>query len=1123
MRKNKILLGLLFVVLCLFGFACGEKKFNVKFVNEGVEVKTLVVKENAVLIAADFPSVSKEGYDLKGWFYDSDGSEKYTSQKITGDITLTALWDKKVIEITITFVDDGSDTTIKMSAGNAITEFPNAVKAAYKLDGWYYDDEYVTKYNNEVVGEDTTLYAKWVTDPDYGKITVTYNNEGEETTEKLKSGTAITSIAAPTKYGYTLKGWYYEDTFATKYTNQKLSQNTTLYACWEKAKFTVTFYIDEDSTKVSVVYEATVEKPTEPSKPGYDFEGWYFGDPAEKWEFNNQILEDVILTAVFTAHTDTGYKVKHYVQDLTTLDFELRSTDIFSGTTDTTVTVQPNTYTGYMTEYETYDGVILGDGSLVIEIRYIEWSITYKYELNGGNFTYKTRMEMTLDFINDYNTALGKSWTFANFPRASMSEINMHTFFFNETYRSKWEWIPMYLAEVGASTNKTSCADFLKSKTVADFTKISGNWIYAFAYEVRGFVLGIKHDANPLWVSADYSTEALGNGFWPTFIEQKEKTSFSGAKTEVTLATEVYKEGYSFDGWYLTPDFSGSPVTKISDKATLYAKWEETNPVTGIEFVSPISTLAKFATHQLEINVLPADTYNKKVSYKTSNPEILSVSDTGLVTANNAGKATITVTTYNGKITKTIEIEVIAGDDINVSFESGYNGTLKVNGAVDMTIAGVNGYSASTFVFKSVDPTIASIDANGKITGLAIGSATIEVALASAPSNALLTFIVTVIDTPESDKVSELLSILINASRPVIETLNVKLMYDNYSGYQQYYASTYGSVNLYLFDNLVIDSTTYLIDPTVNTIKTSGLKSSTEFITVHDTASIAAGLAAHGVTWANTNSSTSIHFTVGDKGVIQDMDTKYTAHHAADGTSVSFKWSDTGIAANGNTNPVIDINTGGYYTINGEQSSIKATTGPNGQILDKSYFVDLGPSWKIGTDGKYYLGNTHFANKEITRGVIGSYGGNLNSTGIEMCVNKDGDIYDTWQRTAKLVSKLLVDHQLDSNRVKQHNNFSGKNCPQSLRAANYWSTFMEMVDLEYLVRTQYSDATIKLISDDTTILSNTGRIVSQPLTTKSVSYTLSVKIGSTTKTVKLSAVVPGTSSWNLLNGMFPTR
>ena len=97
-------------------------------------------------------------------------------------------------------------------------------------------------------------------------------------------------------------------------------------------------------------------------------------------------------------------------------------------------------------------------------------------------------------------------------------------------------------------------------------------------------------------------------------------------------------------------------------------------------------------------------------------------------------------------------------------------------------------------------------------------------------------------------------------------------------------------------------------------------------------------------------------------------------------------------------------------------------------------------------NGKYYIGNTLYSE---TYNKIGNFGGNFNSIGIESCVNKGSDIYLTWQKTAKLVAKLMDEHNFDIDRIVQHHYFSGKNCPQTMRNDGYWEHFLSLVEVEY--------------------------------------------------------------------------
>ena len=78
----------------------------------------------------------------------------------------------------------------------------------------------------------------------------------------------------------------------------------------------------------------------------------------------------------------------------------------------------------------------------------------------------------------------------------------------------------------------------------------------------------------------------------------------------------------------------------------------------------------------------------------------------------------------------------------------------------------------------------------------------------------------------------------------------------------------------------------------------------------------------------------------------------------------------------------------------------------------------------------------------------GKGNGNLNSIGIEMCVNSDGDYKKTVQNTADLVQKLMKDLNIPLKNVVQHNKWSGKDCPKELRKGKdgiTWDDFKNMI------------------------------------------------------------------------------
>jgi hypothetical protein len=107
---------------------------------------------------------------------------------------------------------------------------------------------------------------------------------------------------------------------------------------------------------------------------------------------------------------------------------------------------------------------------------------------------------------------------------------------------------------------------------------------------------------------------------------------------------------------------------KIKAKATTNSgKWNITGvvnvlsnkgiKVTGVSILPGSVSFEQFRTKQLEFAIAPADAEIKTVTWISNKPEVVSISNTGLITAVSAGSATITVTTVEGN--KTAKCSVI--------------------------------------------------------------------------------------------------------------------------------------------------------------------------------------------------------------------------------------------------------------------------------------------------------------------------------------------------------------------------------------------------------------------------------------------------------------------------------
>ena len=154
-------------------------------------------------------------------------------------------------------------------------------------------------------------------------------------------------------------------------------------------------------------------------------------------------------------------------------------------------------------------------------------------------------------------------------------------------------------------------------------------------------------------------------------------------------------------------------------------------------------------------------------------------------------------------------------------------------------------------------------------------------------------------------------------------------------------------------------------------------------------------------------------------------------------------------------------------------------------------------------DGSHVFGDTYY-NTSFGAWSIG--GGNRNGIGIESCINNGVDYTVVMRKLAKLVSELLIQFNLGIDRVKQHNAFSGKNCPQVMRENNRWEEFLILVQLEYFAKTQLKDVKFEW-TPKTDNIDVTGRVKNPKLTGEKVAYEVKVTYKGEVKTFSYENVI----------------
>lgn len=853
-----------------------------------------------------------------------------------------------------------------------------------------------------------------------------------------------------------------------------------------------------------------------PYRPYYVFEGWY--DNPELTGNPVKVIEsDCTLYAKWSKQTVT---LTYVIGDV---DATIDQPEVLVHVSDSFDLVTPT----YDDRYLKFNGWYLEPEciNLVTKVNeytnsdlmvYASWTeidgYTINYVLNGGSLIYEDRDALLADFLKDYNEAMGKSYqTTADIPTGAFADIDYHTFFTKvlsdgTNIRGKWLWLAEYLLELSKRDLASNNCNVLGLTALINNNAYTGDATYGLSYAFRAFLIGTTIRPGSSYSSVDHSIYENAHGFWDK-LSAAENTEYLNNKGTVTLPT-AYLENYKFVGWYTNPEFTGEVVTTVEDTITVYAKFVEATPVESVSIDNKITELKRYETYQLEWSINPSNANIQAVKFESSDTSVATVDNKGLITAVSNGTVTIKMTSLSpsGK-TDEFTFEVYSPDHFDINYET--NSYVEIGKSILLLADYVKrDGSKVNLVWSSLTPEIASVDA-GAVTGLKAGQAVIRVALAD-DANIYQDFVVTVLDSNLSDALKYVLS---------AHESNAFLSYDLGigAGTPAYYRDIVGSVSKLLYNEPLTINDQYYATANANEKNHGGKMSSIEFITVHYTGNMAKGsTASANANYFATNTSTSIHYVTGNDGVFSVLDDSYVAYHAGDGTSVKFEWFPTGVTYKDGdpVYPVFGITANSKFSINGTETTIsvpEGTIAATKKVTDSKWINDMGLAFKI-VDGQYYMGTTWWCYSQVAEGRICSKGGNLNSIGIESAVNPESNLWYTWQRTAQLVAKLMLENDLDITRVKGHHFYSAKDCPQPLleNDLEIWWKFIEMVEHEYDMLTKYKDYQFTFELDtETTAVNNNGRVVEQPLYTEVVTYTVTIDNGTTSETITLSTIVEG--------------
>ena len=124
----------------------------------------------------------------------------------------------------------------------------------------------------------------------------------------------------------------------------------------------------------------------------------------------------------------------------------------------------------------------------------------------------------------------------------------------------------------------------------------------------------------------------------------------------------------------------------------------------------------------------------------------------------------------------------------------------------------------------------------------------------------------------------------------------------------------------------------------------------------------------------------------------------------------------------------------------------------------KAHATLLKNSWKNKQQSWHFAVDEDGAYQSIPTDEIawhagdgGSGKGNTQTIAIEICMNSDGDLEKATDNAAQLAAQQLKEKGLSADKLYQHHDWSGKNCPSQIRAGKpyNWSTFKNKVKAYY--------------------------------------------------------------------------
>ena len=413
----------------------------------------------------------------------------------------------------------------------------------------------------------------------------------------------FSDVTFPVGPDESITGWYFDEAAQTEKADSVTinGKNVTLYAKVEKG-YWITFDANGGSYTAPVFYAngtAAAAPVTNPTLPGYSFDGWYLDKDCTNPADFSKITTSTTVYAGWKA-ADTTYTVIHWQENADDNGYSYVTSDEKQpGASGTQTAATAKSYPGF-TAQAIEQKTIAGDGSTIVNVYYKRNIYSVKF-YSRGNSEYKD-LRITAKYganISDKWPTYNGSSTWAITDGGSTYQVNIDTMPFNgatfygpktgSDSETAYYYVEVLPGESGTVYNRVTYKLHHKDTSPGTGYSISDEDMYPitgftfkefdakYGYNFWGQIYYNYDNAKFYYTRNSYNVVYVSNGQTVNTASYKYEADIGNAGEYEPTTKPVGKEDYVFDTWYADPtgqtkyDFTGKKMP--AQNITVYAKW----------------------------------------------------------------------------------------------------------------------------------------------------------------------------------------------------------------------------------------------------------------------------------------------------------------------------------------------------------------------------------------------------------------------------------------------------------------------------------------------------------------------------------------------------------------------